>query len=30
MSDDFKAVAESKDITLSEVDFENLTPGLEM
>ena len=30
MSDDFKAVAESKDITLSDVDFENLTPGLEM
>ena len=30
MSDDFRAVAESKDITLSDVDFENLTPGLEM
>ena len=30
MSDDFKAVAESKEVTLSEVDFENLTPGLEM
>lgn len=30
MSDDFKDVAESKDITLSDVDFENLTPGLEM
>ena len=30
MSDDFKTVAESKDITLSDVDFENLTPGLEM
>ena len=30
MSEDFKAVAESKDITLSDVDFENLTPGLEM
>ena len=30
MSDDFKAVAESKEVTLSDVDFENLTPGLEM
>ena len=29
MSDDFKAVAESKEVTLSEVDFENLTLGLE-
>lgn len=28
MSDDFRAVAESKDITLSEVDFENLTPEM--
>ena len=30
MSDDFKAVAERKEVTLSDVDFENLTPGLEM
>ena len=30
MSEDFKAVAESKEITLSEIDFEDLTPGLEM
>ncbi len=30
MSDDFKAIAESKEVTLSEVDFENLTSGLEM
>ena len=30
MSDDFKAIAENKEITLSDVDFENLTPGLEM
>ena len=30
MSEDFKAIAESKDVTLSDVDFENLTPGLEM
>ena len=28
MSEDFKAVAENKDITLSEVDFENLTPEM--
>ena len=30
MSDDFKTIAESKDVTLSEVDFENLTPDLEL
>ena len=30
MSNDFKAIAENKEITLSDVDFENLTPGLEM
>ena len=29
MSEDFKAIAESK-VTLSEVDFENLTPDLEL
>lgn len=28
MSDDFKNIAESKDVTLSEVDFENLTPEM--
>ena len=28
MSDDFKTLAESKDITLSDVDFENLTPEM--
>ena len=28
MSDDFKTIAESKDVTLSEVDFENLTPEM--
>ena len=30
MSDDFKTIAESKDVTLSDVDFENLTPDLEL
>ena len=28
MSDDFKTIAESKDVTLSDIDFENLTPEM--
>ena len=30
MSDDFKTIAESKDVTLSDIDFENLTPDLKL